>query len=218
MDAPPRSERRWPARLRSLALNLFLLLALVAALDWYRAPDARAVAVARLNTTQGEAVDFQAQRQPTLLYVWAEWCGYCRHTSPAIERLHRSGQRVVSVAMQSGTDAQVHAYMRKHGLTFPVVNDPDGEISRILGVGVTPTIAIVSDGRMRLATSGWTSEYGLRLRLWLARWQAGANRDQGPLAPASNAGDRAAAEVEPNQLPPPGRTQPGIGERRESRP
>jgi hypothetical protein len=37
-------------------------------------------------------------------------------------------------------------------------------------VGVTPTIAIVSDGRMRLATSGWASEYGLRLRLWLARW------------------------------------------------
>ena len=169
MDSPP-PERRWPARLRSLAFNLLLLLALVAALDCYRAPDARAVALARLATTQGQPVDFQTQRQPTVLYVWAEWCGYCRHTSPALDRLHRSGHRVVSVAMASGSDAQVHAYMREHGLTFPVVNDPDGEISRALGVGVTPTIAIVSDGRMRLATSGWTSEYGLRLRLWLARW------------------------------------------------
>ena len=171
MSSPPLPDRqRWSARLRRLAIQLLLLLAFIAALDWYRAPDARAVAVARLTTTQGEEVDFQAQRQPTVLYVWAEWCGYCRHTSPAIERLHRSGQRVVSLAMQSGTDAQVHAYMRQHGLTFPVVNDPDGEISQALGVGVTPTIAIVSDGRMRLATSGWTSEYGLRLRLWLARW------------------------------------------------
>ena len=80
------------------------------------------------------------------------------------------GHRVVSVAMQSGTDAQVHAYMDAHGLGFPVVNDPDGTISQSLDVGVTPTIAIVSDGRMRLATSGWTSETGLRLRLWLARW------------------------------------------------
>ena len=151
-----------------------MLLAVIAAFDWFRAPDARAVAATRLTTTQGQQVDFQVQHQPTLLYVWAEWCGYCRHTSPAIERLHRSGHRVVSVAMQSGTDAQVHAYMRAHGLTFPVVNDPDGEISEGLGVGVTPTIAIVSDGRMRLATSGWTSEVGLRLRLrlwlWLARW------------------------------------------------
>ncbi len=170
MTTPPPPERRsWPKRLRRLAIELLLLLALIAAVDWYRAPDARAVAGARLGTTQGEQVDFQAQRQPTVLYVWAEWCGYCRHTSPAIERLHRSGYRVVSVAMQSGTDAQVQAYMRTHGLTFPVVNDPDGEISAALGVGVTPTIAIVSDGRMRLATSGWTSEYGLRLRLWLAR-------------------------------------------------
>ena len=58
---------------------------------WYRAPDARAVAVAHLTTTQCELVDFQAQRQPTVLYVWAEWCGYCRHTSPAIESLHRDG-------------------------------------------------------------------------------------------------------------------------------
>ena len=79
MNAPLRPERRrWPAYLRSWTLNLLLLLALIAALDWYRAPDAHAVEVARLATTQGEPVDFQAQRQPTVLYVWAEWCGYCR--------------------------------------------------------------------------------------------------------------------------------------------
>lgn len=166
---PPPARRVWRSRLRSAAIHLLLLLALVAALDWYRAPDARAVALARLATTDGQLVDFQAQRQPTVLYVWAEWCGYCRHTSPAIERLHRSGHRVVSVAMQSGNDAQVRAYMDAHGLTFPVVNDPGGAISQALGVGVTPTIAIIADGRMRLATSGWTSEPGLRLRLWLAR-------------------------------------------------
>ncbi len=173
-------SRRWPARLRSLLLNLLVLLAVIAAVDWLRAPDARAVAAARFPTTQGEPVDFQAQRQPTVLYIWAEWCGFCRRTSPAIERLHRSGHRVVSVAMQSGTDADVHAYMQAHGLTFPVVNDPDGRISQALGVGVTPTIAIVSDGRMRLATSGWTSECGLRLRLWLARWSQARDGLQPP--------------------------------------
>ena len=52
MNAPLRPERRrWPARLRRWALNLLLLLAIIAALDWYRAPDARAVEVARLATT-----------------------------------------------------------------------------------------------------------------------------------------------------------------------
>ena len=60
--------------------------------------------------------------------------------------------------------------MQAHGLTIPVVNDPDSAISAALDVGVTPTIAIVSGGRMRLATSGWTSEPGLRLHVWLARW------------------------------------------------
>lgn len=186
---PPPPPRRWPARLRRLVLHLLVLMAVVAALDWYRAPDARAVSAVRLVTTQGEQVDFQARREPTLLYVWAEWCGYCRRTSPAIERLHRGGQRVVSLAMQSGSDAQVHAYMRAHGLSFPVANDPEGAISHALGVGVTPTLAIISDGRMHLATSGWTSGYGLRLRLWLAgvssRWKHAPPAEALPVAPAA---------------------------------
>lgn len=166
--SPPREPRRWPARLGHLAIQMLLLVAFIVALDWYRAPDARAVELVSLTTTRGDTVDVRAAPSPMLLYVWAEWCGFCRHTSPAIERLHRSGHRVVSVAMQSGSDAQVHAYMREHGLSFPVVNDPDGAISQSLGAHVTPTIAIIAAGRMRLATSGWTSEYGLRLRLWLA--------------------------------------------------
>lgn len=163
-------ERRWPVRLRRWVINLLLLLAVVIALDWYRAPDAQAVAETVLVTTEGHSIRLHDDPRPTVLYVWAEWCGYCRHTSPSIERLQRSGQRVLTVAMQSGDDAQVHDYLRKQGWSFPVVNDPDGSISQALGVRVTPTIAIVSDGRMRLATSGWTSYWGLRARLWLARW------------------------------------------------
>ncbi|MDO5506676.1 MAG: protein disulfide oxidoreductase [Pseudoxanthomonas suwonensis] len=166
--AHPRS-RRWPARLRSLAINLLLLLAFIVALDWFRAPDASAIAETTLTTTNGQTVNFQVDPRPTVLYFWGDWCLYCRHTSPAIERLQRNGHRVVSVAMQSGDDARVHAYLQRHGWDFPVVNDPDGAISQAFDVGTTPTIAIVSNGRMRMATSGWTSYWGLRARLWLAR-------------------------------------------------
>lgn len=163
-----RRPRRWPAHLRSVAINVLLLLLFVLALDWWRAPDARAIADAALTTTHGQRIDFHDDPRPTVLYVWADWCLYCRHTSPAIDRLQRNGYRVVSVAMQSGDDAAVHAYLRQHGWTFPVVNDPDGHISQRFDVRVTPTIAIVANGRMRLATSGWTSYWGLRARLWLA--------------------------------------------------
>ena len=167
MNQPDR-PRRWPARLRSLAINIALLLMVVLALDWWRAPDARAIADATLVTTDGQLIDLHNDPRPTVLYVWADWCLYCRHTSPAIDRLQRNGNRVVSVAMQSGDDAAVHAYLQQHGWHFPVVNDPDGEISQRFDVRVTPTIAIVASGRMRLATSGWTSYWGLRTRLWFA--------------------------------------------------
>ena len=162
---PPR--RLWRT-LRSIILNLLIILAAILALDWYRAPDSVAIAnLPALTSSDGKTFHLDDNR-PTLLYIWGDWCIYCRHTSPAIDRLARDGYRVVSIALKSGDDAHIAAYLREHGWQFPVVNDADGRISAALHVRATPTIAIIKNGRLRLSTSGWTSATGLKLRLWWA--------------------------------------------------
>ena len=76
---------------------------------------------------------------------------------------------VITVALQSGTSAEIDQFMREAGQTFPIVSDPDGRIARRWGVsGVPASFVIDAAGRIRHSTVGISSEPGLRLRLWLA--------------------------------------------------
>ena len=109
-----------------------------------------------------------AQNKPTLLYFWRTWCGYCRYTSPAINDLAKEGYPVVSVALRSGSTQEVADYLAEHQYSFTTVNDPQGELANQWEVGVTPTIIILHNGKMDLATTGWTSYWGLKVRLFLA--------------------------------------------------
>ena len=118
----------------------------------------------------GTAVNLASLRgQPVLVYFWATWCPVCRLEQGSIESI-AGDYRVIGIAMQSGPSSEVAKYLHAHGLHVPVVNDPDGAIAAVWGVRATPTAFIVDgDGRIRFRETGYTSEIGLRLRLWLAR-------------------------------------------------
>lgn len=110
-----------------------------------------------------------AATRPVLVYFWASWCPVCRLEQGSISAL-ADEHRVVTVAMQSGSAAEVSAYLREHGLDWPVINDPDGLLAARWGVRATPAFFVVDRERaIRFREVGYTSGPGLRLRLWLAR-------------------------------------------------
>ncbi|MNT86119.1 hypothetical protein D3C72_2263670 [compost metagenome] len=51
---------------------------------------------------------------------------------------------------------------------MPVVNDPRGKLSAQWQIGVTPTLVFISKGQVVQSTTGWTSYWGMKLRLWWA--------------------------------------------------
>lgn len=107
--------------------------------------------------------------QPALVYFWATWCPVCRLEQGSIESVAGS-YRVISIALQSGSRTDVQSYLNEHGLRVPVINDPDGAIAQAWGVRVTPTSFILDgDGQIRFRETGYTTEPGLRLRLWFVR-------------------------------------------------
>ncbi|MGD2923141.1 hypothetical protein ACP80Y_21925 [Escherichia coli] len=65
-------------------------------------------------------------------------------------------------------DGEVSRWLSRKRVTFPVVNDSGGEISRNWEISVTPTLVVVSKGLVVTTTSGWTSYWGMKLRLWRA--------------------------------------------------
>jgi thiol-disulfide isomerase/thioredoxin len=103
-----------------------------------------------------------------LLYVWAAWCPICKTVEGSIDAVARDAP-VLTVAMQSGSGAEVGRFLAARGYRWPTLIDGDARLSRQLGVDAVPTLIFVDrTGRVRAVTRGYTSEIGIRLRLWWA--------------------------------------------------
>ncbi|CAI1538281.1 protein disulfide oxidoreductase [Serratia fonticola] len=160
--------RRWA---RELLILLLLVLGVTFAMDWWRAPQAPLTFDQQmLETLDGEQVSLAqlSQDKPLLVYFWASWCGGCRFTTPYVAKLVANGGNVMTVALRSGNDQQVEQWLAAKKLQLPVVNDEQGQLSAQWQIGVTPTIVVISQGKVVQSTTGWTSYWGMKLRLWWA--------------------------------------------------
>ena len=150
-------------KLLKQAAQILLIVAVVGfGSDWLRRPDVPAAGGQTATLAQISA------GRTAVLYFWGSWCSICKHTSPAVQRLHENGTPVVGVALRSGSAAEVRGYMRRQGLDFATADDPQGDIARWWGVRVTPTIVLVKNGRIVHSTTGIASYWGLAARVWLA--------------------------------------------------
>lgn len=109
-------------------------------------------------------------RRPLLVHFWASWCPVCKLEQESIQSIS-DDYPVITIAMQSGEAHEVVAYMRQESLHFPVINDPNGMLSRRFGVQGVPSTFIVADNNtIVFRETGYTTGIGLRLRLWLAQY------------------------------------------------
>ncbi|MDZ7804120.1 protein disulfide oxidoreductase [Thiohalophilus sp.] len=152
----------------------FLLWLLVFALVYFGAQQYQ-----KRNLVSGRAPDYSAPLlqgayfdsrdlagKPYVLHFWASWCPVCRFEEDTIQALSRD-HRVVSVAMQSGGREEVRDYMHEQGLNFMTLLDEEGRLASRFGIrGVPTTLLINSDGEIAFREVGYTTEWGLRLRLW----------------------------------------------------
>ncbi|QDW32785.1 protein disulfide oxidoreductase [Yersinia sp. KBS0713] len=160
--------KRWS---KELAVLVLLVAVVSLGMDWLRSPQAPSDwSDTPLQTLTGETVSLQAmsQNKPLLIYFWATWCGVCKFTSPSVNQLAQEGENVLTVALRSGDTPQLERWLSKKGYQLPVVNDSSGQLSAQWQVSVTPTLVILYQGKMVQHTSGWSSYWGMKLRLWLA--------------------------------------------------
>ncbi|MGD1984681.1 MAG: protein disulfide oxidoreductase [Chromatiaceae bacterium] len=171
MNSPDDSKskprpRRWLGWLRDIALVILV----VAVVQWWQSRDlVRDQAPPLVGLLlDGSAVTLSETPAPVLVYFWADWCPVCRFAEDGIDRLAER-HSVITVATSSGTPDDVRGYLTEQGLDFPVVTDQAGAIARQWGVfGVPAAFVIDADGAIRHASRGYSSEFGLWLRLWWA--------------------------------------------------
>ena len=166
---PTTRQRRLPRWARWTLEGLVFVAALLAVQAWM-GPDLPEGEIAGMpaETLDGEAVTIGgAGDRPAVVVFWATWCGYCELEMPWLVDLV-DDHRVITVAMQSGDDATLRDYLARNDLeALPVINDPQGRLAAALGVNVTPTFLFFdANGHVTSSTTGLTSPWGIRLRLW----------------------------------------------------
>lgn len=114
-----------------------------------------------LNVVDGQAATLSAYRgKVVILNLWASWCGPCRAEMPAIQQVYAANRgrglevlAVNSTIQDTAVDAQTFA--QNLGLTFPILLDPDGAVSRRYLLRALPsTFFIDRKGMIRTVVFG----------------------------------------------------------------
>ena len=168
----------WLRNWRSHALTLLVLLAIVLGVNAWQTrhiPDGAAppfsVPLAGAPAGTLIALDEWRARHPgraVALHFWAEWCPICKLEEGSVSSV-QADWPVLAVAMRSGPPPQVARVLDQRALPWLSAVDADGSLSARYGVKAVPAFIVLdAQGNVRHAAVGYTTELGMRLRLWLA--------------------------------------------------
>ena len=146
-----------------------VLVGLILALQYCRTRDtvsgqAPEISGRLLDGTPVSLAEFKGQ--PLLLQFWSTWCPVCSLEQGSIDSVAQD-YAVLSVAMDDSSADEIQRWMAKEEVSYRVIHDPSGNISYRYGVRAVPTSMIIdASGEIRFVEVGYTTELGLRLRLW----------------------------------------------------
>lgn len=95
----------------------------------------------------GPSLDLSEVRGPTVINLWASWCGPCRRELPIYEAFAKKYDgrvKVIGIDFQDTQEGRARDLIRETGVTFPLYRDPDGALR---ARGLPQVILIDKDGR-----------------------------------------------------------------------
>lgn len=174
MEAPVTPAPK-PPRWRRWALEIAIFLAIFIGIQAWQLRDAARGPAPNFSgqLLNGQLFDLNAWRatfpgEATLLYFWAEWCPVCKTTAGNVTAVSADWP-VTTIAIQSGDAQAVSRWMQDKGYRWDTLADPASRIMQAFNLPGVPAFVIIGpDGQIRSVAMGYTSELGLRLRLWWA--------------------------------------------------
>jgi len=158
-------------RLKNIGINVLIFLSVYYAVHLYQT---RLAPSGEAPTIKAPMVDGQLFQglgdidKPVLVHFWATWCKICQFEHGSINDISKN-HSVISIASQSGSVYDVRRFIAENQIQYPVINDSTGELAKQWGIVGYPTSFVIDENlSIRFVEVGFTSEWGLRFRLWMA--------------------------------------------------
>ena len=154
--------------LKEIVIALLMIFVLSNVMSYLRKPalESNMLPHIEVKLLDGTAFSGKAiEGKPIIIHFWAIWCPTCKIEAANIQSISEK-YRVLTIAVQSGDDREIEAYMKENGLDFKVLNDLDGLWAKKFKVEAFPTTFIYDGkGELRFTEVGYTTTAGLLLRL-----------------------------------------------------
>jgi len=155
-----RKVRRAPAWMAAIALLSLLWPAPPAMASELEpvpgAPAAEALGLKDLSDRIHQLDDYRGQ--VVLVNFWATWCPPCVAEMPSLQRLYTSlsGEPFALLAVSMGEgERRIQNFRKTAGIDFPLLLDPDSDLSLRWGVDFLPTSFLIDvQGRVRYTAYG----------------------------------------------------------------
>lgn len=164
-------KEKWTLKrvLKEVVTTLLMLLVITNVLNYIRKPDINTTIYDyKLTDTQENGIDFyNYEDEPLVIHFWGTWCPTCQFEASNINAVS-DDYNVISIAVNSGTDDDINAYMNKNALEYRVINDEVGALAKKFNISAYPTTLIYNKkGELKFTEVGYSTTFGLKARLGL---------------------------------------------------
>ena len=154
--------------LKELIIGLIAIFILSNAISYLRKPDLQSTQLPQVEVTLLDGSTYKLNTgKPRVIHFWATWCKICKLEAQNIETLSKHYE-VLTIAVNSGDNANIEAYLKERDLSYKVLNDTDGSWAKQFKVELFPTTFIYGKtGELKFTEVGYTTTAGLLARLKL---------------------------------------------------
>ena len=146
--------------LKEIVKSVLIIVVVLNAYSYYRAQD--------LNKEKLPLQNISMNEKPLMIHFWATWCPVCKIEAPNIQKISED-YKVITIASQSGTDKEIQKYLQDNDVSFSFINDENNDYAKKFNITVFPTTLIYDkDKNLVFSEVGYTSTFGLQLRMWWA--------------------------------------------------
>ncbi len=158
----------------SLAVDATLILAVMLAVHAWQVRDlvdgVQAPSTVLATLDDGSLRNATQAGQPGVVYFFAPWCGYCRHSIGNLDDLVAAGTIAwgTVVALDYSSRDEVDEFIRETGVDLPVLMGAQ-RTAADWGVRAFPSYFVIDEnGLISSRSVGYSTRLGLRLRAMMA--------------------------------------------------